>query len=32
MGPRPLGPKENNGLLVHLGKAYLLLTDHLISG
>ena len=31
-GPRPLGPKEIDGLLVHPGKAYTLLTDHLITG
>ena len=29
-GPRPLGPKEIDGLLVPPGKAYTLLTDHLI--
>ena len=27
-GPRPLGPKEIDGLLVSPGKASLLLTDH----
>ena len=31
-GPRPLGPKEIDGLLVSPGKASLLLTDHLITG
>ena len=30
--PRPLGPKEIDGLLVPSGKAYTLLTDHLITG
>ena len=30
--PRPLGPKEIDGLLVPPGKGYLLLTDHLITG
>ena len=32
MGPCPLGPKEIDGLLVPPGKAYSLLTDHLITG
>ena len=32
MCPRPLGPKEIDGLLVPPGKAYTLLTDHLITG
>ena len=32
MGPRPLGPKEIDRLLVPPGKAYTLLTDHLIAG
>ena len=32
MGPRPLGPKEIDGLLVPPDKAYTLLTDHLITG
>ena len=32
MGPRPLGPKEIDGLLVPPGKASLLLADHLING
>ena len=32
LGPRPLGPKEIDGLLVSPGKASLLLTDHLITG
>ena len=31
-GPRPLGPKEVDGLHVSPGKASLLLTDHLITG
>ena len=31
MGPLSLGPKEIDGLLVPEGKAYKLLTDHLIS-
>ena len=31
MGPRPLGPKEIDGLLVPPGKAYTLLTDHLVN-
>ena len=31
MGPRPLGPKEIDGLLVLPGKAYVLLTDHLVN-
>ena len=31
-GPRPLGPKEIDGLLVPPGKACSLLTDHLITG
>ena len=30
--PYPLGSKEIDGLLVPPGKAYLLLTDHLITG
>ena len=32
MRPRPLGPKEIDGLLVPTGKASSLLTDHLITG
>ena len=32
MGTRPLGHKEIDGLLVLPGKAYTLLTDHLITG
>ena len=32
MGPRPLGPKEIEGLLVPQGRAYTLLADHLITG
>ena len=32
MGPRPLGTKKIDGLLVPPGKAYTLLTDHLITG
>ena len=32
MGPRPLRPREIGGLLVPPGKAYTLLTDHLITG
>ena len=32
MGPRPLWPKEIDGLLVPPGKAYTLLTGHLING
>ena len=32
MGTRSLGPKEIDGLLVPKGKAYTLLTDHLITG
>ena len=32
MGPRPLEPKEIDGLLVPPGKASSLLTDHLITG
>ena len=32
LGPRPLGPKEIDGLLVSPGKASSLLTDHLITG
>ena len=32
MDPRPLGPKEIDGLLVPPGKASTLLIDHLISG
>ena len=32
MGTRPLGAKEIDGLLVYPGKAYTLLTDHLITG
>ena len=31
-GPRPLWLKEIVVLLVHPGKAYVLLTDHLIAG
>ena len=31
-GPRPMGPKEIDGLLVPPDKAYTLLTDHLITG
>ena len=31
MGPRPLGPKERDGLLVPPGKAYTQLTGHLIT-
>ena len=31
-GPRPLGPKEIDGLLVSPGKASSLLTDYLITG
>ena len=31
-GPRPLGPKEKDGLLVSPGKASSLLTDYLITG
>ena len=31
-GPHPLGPKEIFELLVPPGKAYTLLTDHLITG
>ena len=31
-GPRPLGPKEIDGLLVPPCKAFTLLTDHLITG
>ena len=31
-GPRPLGPKEIDGLRVLPGKAYSLLTGHLITG
>ena len=30
--PRPLVPKEIDGLLLPPGKASLLLTDHLITG
>ena len=30
--PRPMRPKEIDGLLVHLAKAYTLLTDNLITG
>ena len=30
--PHPLGNKEIDGLLVPQGKAYTLLTDHLITG
>ena len=30
-GPRPLGPKEIDGLVVPPGKASMLLTDHLIT-
>ena len=32
MGTHLLGAKEIDGLLVHPGKAYTLLTDHLITG
>ena len=32
MGPRPLGPKIIDGLLVPPGKASKLQTDHLITG
>ena len=32
MGPRPMGPKEIDGLLVPPGKVYTLLTEHLIIG
>ena len=32
MGPRPFGPKEIDGLLVPPGKAFTLLTNHLITG
>ena len=32
MGPGPLGPREIDGLLVPTGKAYKLLTCHLITG
>ena len=32
LGPRSLGPKEIDWLLVPPGKAYSLLTDHLITG
>ena len=32
VGPRPLGPEVIDGLLVPPGKAYTLLTDHLITG
>ena len=32
MGPRLLGPKVIDGLLVPAGKAYTLLTGHLITG
>ena len=32
IGRRLLGPKEIDGLLVPLGKAYTHLTDHLIAG
>ena len=31
-GPRPLEPKEIDGLLMPAGKASMLLTDHLITG
>ena len=31
MDPRPLGPKDIDGLLLPPGKAYTLLTDHLIT-
>ena len=31
-GPRLMGPKEIDGLLVPPGKAYTLLTGHLITG
>ena len=32
MGHCPLGPREIDGLLEPPGKAYTLLTDHLITG
>ena len=32
LNPRPLGPKEIDGLIVPQGKAYKLLSDHLIPG
>ena len=32
MGSHPLGPREIDGQLVPSGKAYTLLTDHLITG
>ena len=32
MGPSKLGPKEIDRLRVSPGKAYILLTDHLITG
>ena len=32
MGPCPFGPEEIDGLLVPPGKAYALLTAHLITG
>ena len=32
MGPRPMGPKEIDGLFVPPGKAYTLLTNYLITG
>ena len=32
VSPRPLGPKEIDGLLVPPGKACSLLTDHPITG
>ena len=32
MGPRQLGTKDIDGLIVPLGKASSLLTDHLITG
>ena len=32
MGPRPLRPKEIDGLLVAPGKAYSRLTDDLVTG
>ena len=32
LGPRQNWPREIDGLLVPLGKAYRLLTDHLITG
>ena len=32
IGPRPLGPKEIDGLLMPPGKAYTMLTGYLITG